>query len=315
LNSQIESWRVQAYAQNVYNLSQQKGSRLASLVRNEEFTGKTEYFDRLGLATAQDKQGRNSETPNLNIDHSKRALTTITREWGTLVDRKDKVQQIHNPTSEYSVAAQNALGRKMDSVIIQAAAGTARTGEDGSGTTALGNAQKVTSVASSAIDYPNLQLLRKTKRLMDAAEAVGQRYIIHDSSFLEALLNVTAITSADFNTVKALVAGEIDTFMGFKFIHTEQIASELAATYDTATYKWDATTGLYSSGGTVLGATDKFALAIVGDGVILGKNPDSMIGRVDERQDKSYSTQVYAALDCGAVRLEEAKVVQMIYKA
>jgi hypothetical protein len=141
------------------------------------------------------RSGRNSDTPNLDIDHSKRAVTTITREWGTLVDRKDKVQQIHDPANEYSIAAQNALGRKMDQVIIQAAMGAARTGEDGSGTTNLGNAQKVTVVASSAIAYPNIQMLRKAKRLMDAAEVVGKRYICARCCSFEALLSDTTITT------------------------------------------------------------------------------------------------------------------------
>jgi hypothetical protein len=32
------------------------------------------------------------------------------------------------------------------------------------------------------------------------------------------LLNTTEIKNADFNSVKALVSGQVDTFMGFKFI-------------------------------------------------------------------------------------------------
>ncbi len=314
MNSQIETWRVQQFAANVYNLSQQKGSKLAGLVRNETFTGKAEFFDRLGLATAVDKIGRNEDTPNLDIAHSRRMVTTMTRHWGTLVDRKDKVQNIHMPENEYSVAAQNALGRKMDDVIIASALGNAMTGEDGSTATALGNAQKVTATTGSALDYPNLLLLRKTKYLMDKAQVVGPRYIVHDAQFLDALLGVTAITSADYNSVKALVAGEIDTFLGFKFVHCEQIASVLATDYDTGDYHFSVTTGLYSAGGTDLGGTEKCALAFCGDGLILGKNPNA-VSRVEERADKGYSVQVYASIDCGGVRMEEEKIVQLIYKA
>ena len=312
MDYQIESWRVLQYAQNVYNLSQQRGSRLASLVRGETFNGKAEFFDRLGLATAQAKSGRSSDTPNLSIAHTRRMLTTLTYEWGTLIDKKDKVLQIHSPENEYSVAAQNALGRKMDDVLIEAALGTAKTGEDGSGSQTLGNGQKVASVASSALDYANLQLLRKAKRLMDAAEVQGQRYIVHGADFLEQLLAVTQVTSSDYNSVKALVAGEIDTFMGFKFIHSERLP--LASVHDTATFKWDSTTGLYNASGTTIAGTDKCAIAMVGDGIILGKNPIA-IARVGERADKSYDNQVYTAMDFGGVRMEEEKVVQLIYKA
>jgi hypothetical protein len=40
MNSQIEAWRVQAYAANVYHLSQQEGSMISPFCRKEMFTGK-----------------------------------------------------------------------------------------------------------------------------------------------------------------------------------------------------------------------------------------------------------------------------------
>lgn len=318
MNSQIEAWRVQQYAGNVYQLSQQKGSRLATLVRNEEFTGKAEFFDRLGLALAQDKTGRNTDTPNLNINQDKRMVSTITREWGTLVDRKDKVQQIHNPENEYAIAAQNALGRKLDLVIIDGALTTARTGEDGSGTQTLGNAQKIACVASNALATANIGGILAMKKKLDQSEAVGPRYLIHNGNFLSKLLNVTQITSADYNTIKALVAGEIDTFLGFKWIRTELTPGSggpgalPVTSYDADTFLFDPATGLYQGGGTALTGTEEVAIGIVGDGVLLGKNPNAL-ARIDERSDKSYATQVYAAMDFGAVRMEEAKVVQLMY--
>lgn len=312
MNSQIESWRVQQYAANVYQLAQQEGSRLAGLVRKESFKGKSEFFDRLGLASAQVKSGRNSDTPNLDITHSRRRVTTSMYEWATLVDRKDKLENIHDPANQYSVAARNALGRSMDDVILAGIVGTAYTGEDGSSTQTLGTAQKVACVSGAALDYANLQGLRKAKRLLDQAEVQGPRYLVYQSDFLESMLAITSVTSADFNTIKALVQGEVDTFLGFKWIHSERVP--LAAASDSDTFKFDTTTGLYNAAGTALGATDKMALAFVGDGVLLGMN-EGAVGRVDERSDKSYSQQVYASMDFGAVRMEEAKVVEIIYKA
>lgn len=315
MNSQIETWRVQQYAANVYHLSQQEGSVLSPLVRREKFTGKAEFFDRLGKATAQDKVGRNTDTPNLDIDHSRRMVTTITREWGTLVDRKDKLQNIHNPASEYAKAAAMGLGRRRDQVLIEAAFGTAASGESGSSTVSLPNASKVTAVASSAISYPNIQLLRKAKRLMDAKQAKGARYIVHSADFLEALLAETAVTSADYNSVRALVQGEIDTFMGFQFKHCEEIDGYLAATFDANTFKYNTGTGLYDGSGTAVGATDKVALAFCEGGLLEGETNGSFIARIEERADKGYSQQIYTAMDVGGVRMEEEKVLQLIYKA
>ncbi len=310
MNSQIEQWRVVAFTQNVQHLSQQKGSRLAPVVRKELFKGKSEMFDRLGLGVAQKKTGRNQDTPNMDLEHSRRMVTTAMYEWSTLVDRKDKLQNIHDPESEYAKAARNALGRSMDDVIITGLLGTAKYGEDGSSSATLGNTNRVASVSGSAIATLNVAALRKAKQLLDAAEAEGQRYLVLNAVGLQSLLGQTEVTSSDFNTVKALVNGEVDTFLGFKFIHSERLIT--SATYASA-WTYNTTTGLYDSGGSAVGATDVSAIAFVGDGLILGMN-EGMVGRIDERNDKGYDMQVYASMDFGSVRMEENKVVEIVCK-
>jgi hypothetical protein len=316
MNNQIETWRVQQYAANILHLFQQEGSRLKNKgIRSESFVGKSEFFDRLGLATAQDKSGRNSDTPNLDIAHSRRMVTTVTREWGTLVDRKDKLQNIHMPESEYAKAAAAALGRKADSILINAGLGVAYTGESGSTSQTLGNAQKVAAVESSALDYANVQVLRKAKLLMDQGEVSGKRYFVCGADFIEQLLAQTEVTSSDFNTVRALASGELNSFLGFEFIRTEIIGDMLAASFDADTFKWNATTGLYDSGGTTIAATDKVAMAYAEGAILMGENTGGRISRIEERADKSYSMQVYSAMDLGAVRMQEEGVVQVIYKA
>ena len=51
----------------------------------------------------------------------------------------------------------------------------------------------------------------------DYEEGTNQVLVV-SSEQLTNLLNTTEVKSADYNTVKALVAGQVDTFMGFKFI-------------------------------------------------------------------------------------------------
>lgn len=315
MNSQIETHRVVQFGANVYHLSQQEGSVIEPGCRQESFVGKAEFFDILGQATAVDKTTRNSDTPNFDIDHTRRMVTTVTRHWGTLVDRKDKLQNIHAPESEYAKAAAMGLGRKKDQVLIAAAFGNAMAGEEGTSAVVLPNAQKITAVASAAIAFPNAQMIRKAKRTLDAAKIKGKRTIYHAADFLEALLAVTEITSSDYNTIKALAQGELNTFCGFEFKHCEEIAGVEAVDYDGATYKYNTSTGLYDSGGTVLGATDKTALVVCEGGLIRGETQGSFIARVDERNDKGYSGQVYTAIDMGGVRLEDAKILQLVYKA
>lgn len=310
MNSQIETWRVQAYTANVYHLSQQKGARIAPFVRTEVFRGKAEFFDRLGLSTAQLKTGRNTPTPNLDITHSRRMVTTSMYEWATLVDRKDKLQNIHDPENQYAISARNALGRAMDDSLITAALGNAATGESGSTTSALGTAQNLVPVAGGAVARMNVKALLEAKLLFDENEVEGPRYFVHTAGMLEALLEQTQVTSSDYNTVKALVRGEVDTYLGFKFIHSERLPLTSATANSASTF--DPTSGLYSTGtgNIALVGTEVAGFCFVGDGLLLGKNEEA-IGRIDERPDMSYSMQVYNSMDFGSVRMEEVKVVQI----
>lgn len=310
MNFQIEQWRVQAYTANVYQLSQQRASRLGPVVRSEVFKGKAEFFDRMGLATAQKKVSRNSPTPNLDLLLSRRMVTTSMYEWATLVDRKDKLLQIHDPENQFAQAAAMSLGRAMDVTLINAALGNAATGESGSTNVALGNSQKLACVSQGALSSLNVNALLAIKQKFDAAEVVGMRYIVHNAAQLQNLLGQTQVTSADYNSVKALVNGELDTFLGFKFLHSELIVP--SSTYSAGT-SYDPNTGLYSTAGgaLTLAGTENSAFAFVSDGIILGKNEEA-IGRIDERSDYSYAMQVYNSMDFGAVRMEEPKVVEII---
>jgi hypothetical protein len=318
MNSQIEVWRSIAYANNVFHLSQQMGSMITpKLGVVDTFVGKAKMYDRLGEATAQDKASRNEDTPNLDIAHTRRMLTTVTVHWGTLVDDKDKVAQIHDPMSEYSKASLYGIGRRMDQKAIRAAFANAASGEDGTSTVSLPNAQKVVSVASSAIAVPNIQMLRKAKLIFGKNSVKGKRYCFHDAEFLDALLAATEVTSSDYNTVKSLVAGELNTFMGFEFVECEELATVLAGSDDAPDangFRYDASTGMAVGGGTALAGTEKVCLFLSEGALQAGKNPTQK-SKIDERADKCYSAQLYAAIDCGYVRMEEARIVQGIFKA
>lgn len=313
----IETWRANQYAANVQHLSQQKGSRLANLVRNETFRGKAEFFDRLGSATAQLKSStRGTATPDLNIVHSRRMVTAEIYEWATLCDRMDRLENIHSPENEYAKSAMNALGRSMDDVIIAAALGAAASGETGSTSVYNVKEDTVASVSGGNIANLNVAALKNAKYIMDKNEVEGQRYLVCRAIDIQNLLNDTTVTSSDYNTVRALVQGEIDTFLGFKFIRTERLPVA-AAGYNGDAFLFDTTTGLYSAGGTAISASYasyKLGFAFVGDGLILGKQ-EGMKSHIEPRADKSYDMQVYVSMNFGGVRMEEAKVVPLVLKA
>ena len=272
---------VQQYSANVQMLSQQKGSLLRDAVRVESMTGKNAFFDQVGKATAQKRTTRHADTPQIDTPHARRRVTLVDYEYADLIDEQDKVRMLIDPTSAYAQAAAFALGRAMDDEIISAALGTAFTGETGSTSTALPAGQQI---ANGGTDL-TVAKLRTAKKTLDLASVDPSipRYIAVGPDQIEALLGDTNVTSSDFNTVKALVQGAVNQFMGFTFI----VSNRLAKTGNIRScFAW---------------AEDGLALAI-------GKD---VMARIDERSDKGYATQVYYCMSIGSTRMEEEKVVQI----
>ena len=272
---------VQQYSANVQMLSQKKGSLLRDAVRTESMTGKNAFFDQVGKATAQKRTTRHADTPQIDTPHARRRVTLVDYEYADLIDEQDKVRMLIDPTSAYAQAAAFALGRAMDDEIISAALGTAFTGETGSTSTALPAGQQI---ANGGADL-TVAKLRTAKKTLDLASVDPSipRYIAVGPDQIEALLGDTNVTSSDFNTVKALVQGEVNQFMGFNFITTNRLSK---AGNIRSCFAW---------------AEDGLALAI-------GKD---VMARIDERSDKGYATQVYYCMSIGSTRMEEEKVVQI----
>jgi len=310
MSQQIPTAHVKQYSANVFHLSQQKGSRLRASVRQESLRGKSGFYDRIGQAVAQKKVSRHSDTPQMDTPHSRRRVTMVDYEYADLVDDQDKIRTIFDPTNPYAQAAVWGLGRAMDDEIISGALGTAYGGEEGSIAVALPNSQKVAAHDGSTLTGVNMNVrtLRKIKEKFDGNDVDEsiRKYGAITSSQLQSLLAETETTSSDFNTVKALVQGDIDMFMGFKFIRTERLGrSSSNVTYDIN----DGSVG--AGAGTVTAANSRRCIFWAQDGVLLAIGMD-VKARIGEREDKSYATQVYASLSLGATRMEEEKVVECI---
>lgn len=310
MSIEITTAFVKQYGANVFHLSQQKGSKLQMCVRNETINGESRFFDRIGAVTAQLKSGRHADTPRMDTPHSRRRVTLVDYEYADLVDDADKIRMLNDPLSDYAQAAMWALGRAKDDVIISAALGNAYSGVDGSTAVALPTAQKIVAHDGSTTTGVNLNVktLRRLKGAFganDVDESI-QLYIAVTSSQIESLLGESQVTSADYNTIRALVAGEVDTFMGFKFIRTERLQRA------SANVTYTVTNGVYGSGtGTVTAANSRRCIAWAEDGLLLATGQD-IKARIAERADKSHSMQVYASMGIGATRLEEAKVFEVV---
>ena len=280
MSSQITTAFVQQYSNNVQMLSQQKGSLLRNSVDAETIVGKHAFFEQVGSAVAQKRVSRHSDTPQIDTPHARRRVSMVDYEYADLIDKQDQVRTLIDPTSSYAQAAAFALGRAMDDEIISAVSGNAFSGETGSTTVALPAGQKITE---SGTDGLTIAKLRSAKEKFDSASVDPSipRYIVVGPKQISDLLGTTQVTSSDFNTVKALANGEINSFLGFNFITSNRLS---------------------------IASSKRLCLAFAMDGIKLALGQDIMT-RIDERSDKGYATQVYVCMTMGATRMEEEKVV------
>lgn len=277
----IEQHHVLKFDEDVKAAYQQDGSRLRTYVEvKTSFKGKSFSVNRLGVVEAATKDSRHEIHTHQNAEHTVR--------WGNLVyyynslmlDPDDDDRVLADPRNKYVMAGSSSLGRKTDSVILAAAIGTAITGEDRTGTAPLPAGQKIAAGAGPL----TLDKLRQAKRILDTNEVPDDgRCVAISAQGLEDLLSVTEVGSFDYNTVKALVNGQVDTFLGFHFVRTQLTQ--------------------------IVGAT-RSCVAMHKDAVVLGITRD-MYNRIAQRRDMHDAWETYCATDIGAVRRWDEGVVQI----
>lgn len=292
MSFQVTENMVQQYANNFRMLYQQKVSRLRPWCQIESgIVGTSKSVERMGKSEAYDITSRHADTKFVETPHSRRWLDLSDKGWADLIDKLDKLRLLADPTNGYAMMANAALNRAMDDVIISAARGNARSN---AGLVALPSTQKVAVSASSL----TLAKLLATKEILDSNEvdddasmqADGQggtpsRVMVVNSKMLTNLYGTTEIKSVDYNSVKALAQGTIDTFLGFKFVRTERLPKD----------------------GT---ATTGYALAWSRSCVALGIGQEINTS-VDKRPDKNNAYQVFADMSIGATRVEDEGVVEI----
>lgn len=294
MSFQVTEAMVQQYGTNFRQLYQQRQSRLAPWCQMESgIVGQSKSVERVGKAEAYDITSRHADTKYVEVPHSRRWLDLQDKGWAELVDEMDKIRMLGDPTSPYGALAVAALNRAKDDIILAAARGNARTN---AGLIALPSSQKIAVSASNL----TMAKLLATKEILDANEVdddqsmamdgqssteQSSRVFVVNAKMLTNLYGTTEIKSVDYNSVKALAQGQIDTFLGFKFVRSERLAKDATAT---------------------TGYAVAYAKSCVGLGI--GKD---IVSSIDVLPGKNYSAQIYARMSIAATRLEDEGVVEI----
>ena len=202
---------------------------------------------------------------------AKRWIRPTQYDCAKLVDEWDEqlLGEVVLPTSPIIQSHAQAYARTCDSIIIGALGGTAV------------NYVESGTAANSGL---TIAKLRAAKFLFDSNEIdeEEERIMVVSAKQLQDLLRTIEVTSQDYNSVRALVDGALNTFMGFKFRRSQLLGKV---------------------------STVRSCYAYVKSGVILAER--GLKTHMDVRTDLSHSLQIRSVASLAAVRMEEKKVVEI----
>lgn len=281
--------RGQDYSRIILPLARQEKSMLYDKVFiKTDIIGKCFYQDQIGKWEMSAKTSVNADTPQNDPNLARTRIDMETYNDARMLDRSLKLQEFSDPTSVAGVCIQSAVGTQIDQIIYNALGGTAFRGETGATSVAFPAAKTVKvdlETSGTNTGLTTAKIRRAAKMLNAQGVPSSDRCFVTSATGLEQLLGSTQVTSSDYNSVKALVSGELDTWLGFKFVVLPDgiitVSSNIADYY------------AFHKTGVCFGMLEELFL------------------RIEERADKSYSKQVYYELSAGAGRLEEAKVIKV----
>lgn len=273
---------------------QQESSVLRNAIMVRSCTGETDMWDRVGVTNAQQKTTRHTATPQIDTPFSRRMAVLSDWHTGDLIDKQDRVRTLSDPQAPTLRAIVAALRRAQDALVITAMSADVLTAKLGDTTVTFdadwpnGNraaGQGDEDFSAAAIDIDDLLTLKK--QLDENLVPDSGRHILMTPGGFTQLLTSVEVGSADYNTVKALVRGDIGTFCGFQFHMLPTTQMPLSSGTKYYCFAWHESAMGYSEG---------YDLDI----------------RVTERDDMSYATQVYAAFTGGAVRVQGEGIIRFL---
>jgi hypothetical protein len=279
----IDTSYVDHFSARIQMLSEQRTSRLRSAVAMEpDVTGESFTVERLGSVDATQITTLHGDTPLTSTPHTRRWGYIKDYDVADLIDKASRAKMLIVPDNSYEIKHAGAMGRGIDDEVIAAFGSAVNEGKSGSTSTAFPAGQKVVAGGVGL----TIQKLIDAKEILDGNEVdeFHPRFAVVTSTQVSDLLEDDKISNNDYNTVKALVRGEVDTFMGFKFVRSERLLVD--------------------------GSSDRLCYFYAKPAIRLAiqKEPGT---EVNSRPDKRNAKQLYTWGSWGAVRAEDEMIVEV----
>lgn len=291
----IPAFYVQQFSTNVQLLLQQKGSRLRSAVMSGTHVGsQASPVDQIYPVTANKVVSRFADMPRVDALLTRRWAFPVDYDLNQLIDSFDKLRLLTDPSSHYVTNAMFALGRAMDSEIINAFFGSASTGVEGNTPITFPSGNQI-SVQQGAASPSGMSVakLRAAKKILMQNEvdlASDPLYCAITSKQHDDLLAEVQVIDADYNGGKpVLEEGMISRFLGINFIHTE----------------------LLNTGTDDQSGTSTLVPIWAKSGMYLGLWNDLQTDLSQRKDLQGLPWQAYAKGTFGGARLDEKRVIQV----
>lgn len=286
--SSIDSVFVKQYADTYVALLEQKESKLLSTVTNiGSVTGTSFTVNEMGtLGDEFTSLTRFGDTQYVDASFASRLATMNDFPNFTRLAIQDLYKLKAQPQDQLLQRLHAKWNRKQDSVVYNALIVTAPRKEVGADTY-TNVALPATQILGSATVAPTKQLLIDIRTKFMENECDEDIYITYNADLLNAILADPTLTSADYLAGQMLQKGDVSNFLGFNWVHTEQIK---------------AADGLSATG-----------VAYTRSSVEVGINSISPLKIVEvETQNRFHSIGHVEAI--GAVRTDEKRVVAFKFK-
>jgi hypothetical protein len=172
---------------------------------------KSVYFRKKGKGMAS-LHTPGADVRAMNVEYNQVKCDLQDWEAKDYIDKFDALKFNFSEAKEAAEVAADALGLRMDQIVLDAMA----TGYDSVGHK-VGASNTALTVAT----------LRKAITLLNKEGVPStDRHFAHSAQQLDDLLATTEVTSSDYNAVKTLVNGEVNTFLGLKLVMIADNRSE-----------------------------------------------------------------------------------------
>ncbi len=279
------------FSDTIKELPQQTTDRLAGRVLETSFGGAHQEFD----------TGNQSDGHQFDYDIDKKVYKFIYLQPSLIVRREkrkkfiwsngfsldDQTRLNKDTMAHYSRVAMYSFNRFKTEFTLVGAWAQVESGSTAkvfsAGDLPDANTYVISNAGNTALAKLNLDTLIRAKSFFTVQEVGLDEYTAGPENLtcalapgnLQDLLNISEIRNSDTNTIKALVRGEVDSYMGFKFIYTGVARSHRRVNpiYNTASKQLDvskASNDAAGAGQTKLNLSGEYVAFFHTDGLCRG---------------------------------------------